>query len=78
MTGFLLRAGARVSANNANFGTAIDYAVSRSSTAVLVEILAFLEQQDDDRLALGAALALQEGQEHTPLHTACSLGKLRY
>lgn len=81
MTSFLLQAGARVSAGNAQFVTPLHSVMTSSSsaaTAVVVEILAFLEQQDDDMLALGATLDLEDCYGRTPLHFASSSGKLRY
>lgn len=77
MARFLLREGAPVSAVDVNLATPMHFAVALGSTAVVVEILAFLEQKDEDMVALDAALARGEHQGHTPLHIACIFGKLR-
>lgn len=77
MAGFLLRAGAPVLASDAPVVTPLHRAVMHKSTAVLAEFLAFLEQQDDDMMALGAALARGERGGQTPLHIASTIGELR-
>jgi len=72
----LLRAGARMSAGYF-MRTALHEGVASGSAAVVLEFLAFLKEQDDDMLAVGAALAQRDASGITPLHAACLFGELR-
>lgn len=78
LIGFLLRAGARVSIPDANLITPLHLAAMKKSTSVVVEILAFLEEQDDDMVGLRAALSLEGPKGRTPLHDAIGFGRLRW
>lgn len=74
--GFLLRAGADLSVGDERLITPLHFA-AKSSTAAVVQILAFLEQGDNRTLALGAALAMEDYRGCTPLHIASGFGNLR-
>lgn len=77
LIGFLLRAGARVSVGDHASVTPLHVAMAVNPTAVVIEILACLEKQDNNMLALSAALAIEDCQGRTLLHIAYNFGKLR-
>eukprot|EP00752_Nemacystus_decipiens_P014924 g13285.t2 len=77
LIGFLLRAGAQVSVADHCSITPLHVAAATRPTALVVQLLESLEQQDDEMRALRAALALEESEGRTALHDASLFVRVR-